>query len=94
MDDFSGLGDSEEDDEDEDDLEGTDESFDLTGLSDKLNSLEIHRISNLPPRYYHRALSFLATPATHCSTLALLWLLTSLDLFPGRSWSCKRRARS
>lgn len=50
MDDFSGLGDSEEDDEDEDDLEGTDESFDLTGLSDKLNSLEIHRISNLPPR--------------------------------------------
>ena len=51
MDDFSGLGDSEEDEDDEDDLEGPDSSFDLTGLSDKLHSLEIHRISNLPPRY-------------------------------------------
>jgi len=35
--------------EDEEDLEG-DTDYDLTGLSDKLHSLELRKISNLPPR--------------------------------------------
>ena len=51
---INGFNPGEEEDEDiiDDDLDLpiSDEQFDLTGLSDKINSLELNKINNLPPR--------------------------------------------